>query len=125
MGDWVIFEQYPWKSGEPNKADTRPVNCVRLVYSDNNYRWADVRCNEIKKYLCSGPRDDGFINSDSVTLLYDNREWKFLMNRATVQCQILKPGEDNFLIQTLFIDQLPSASDKNLNTVLFFESEVY
>ena len=124
LGDWVIYEQYPWKSGEPSQADERSVNCVRLVKINSDYRWADIGCNHDKKYLCSGPRNDGFIKSESVTLLYDNSEWEFLMNRTTEQCRILKPEEDNFLIQTLFIDRLPSASDKKVNAVLYFDREI-
>ena len=114
--------EYPWKSGEPN--GDRAVNYARLVKTDNDYLWADSTCNQDKKYICSGPREDGLIKSESIALLYDNNEWEFLMNRATVQCQIFKPMEDSFLMQTLFINRLPTSRDNKLNVVLHFDREV-
>ena len=113
---------YPWKPGEPN--GDRAVNCARLVKIDNDYRWGDSPWNQDKKYICNGPREDGFIKSESIALLYDNSEWEFLMNRATVQCQILRPMEDSFLIQTLFINRLPTSRDNKVNVVLYFDREV-
>ena len=110
---------YPWELGEPY--GDRAVNCARLVKTNSDYLWADSPCNQDKKYICSGPREDGFIKSESIALLYDNNAWKFLMNRATALCQILKPMEDSFLVQTLFINRLPASRDNKVNVVLYFD----
>ena len=46
------------------------------------------------------------------------------MNRDTTQCQSLKPEQDNFLIQTLMINQLPASEDKTVKFVMYFQSQI-
>ena len=113
---------YPWHPNDPDGSDA--VNCVRLIKSGGNFVWADRSCGNNFKYLCSRPHEDGFITRESITLLYDNSEWEFLMNRDTTQCQSLKPEQNNFLIQTLMINQLPTSGDKTVKVVMYFRSQI-
>ena len=62
--------------------------------------------------------------TEHVSLLYDNIEWQFMMIRDNTQCLPLKPREDNHLIQTLFINHLPSSSDEKVKLILYFDTEI-
>ena len=122
MGDWTTYRTYPWHPNDPDGSD--PVNCVRLIKSGGNFVWADRSCGYHFKYLCGRPHENGFIRREYITLLYDNSEWEFLMNRDTTQCQPLKPEQDNFLLQTLMINQLPASEDKTVKVVMYFQSQI-
>ena len=79
LGDWTTYQTYPWHPDDPDGSDT--INCVRLIKSSGNFVWADRPCSNNFKYLCSRPHENGFIRTESITLLNDNNEWEFLVNR--------------------------------------------
>ena len=121
LGNWATDNTYPWHSNDPNGRDT--LNCVRLIIENGDYVWADQSCPQDFTYLCSRPFEAGLISLDFVTLLYDNNEWEFLMNRDTAECKTVNAEEDNFPIQTVFINQLPLSNYTKLQVILYFESK--
>ena len=123
LGTWAVYYNYPWKSSDPNGGQS--VNCIRLIKEDEKYVGADRTYISTFGYLCSKYHEPGSpVKSSFVSLLYDNIEWEFLMNRDSTQCLPLKPREDNNLIQTLVINQLPSSSDEKVKLILYFDSEI-